>query len=284
MSLSPMRDGQQFDLDAVSRIAGIPPGVLRAWEMRHGWPRPSRDEGGGRTFTAAQVDEIVRLVELVRSGHAIERMIKSGVPQWPSGQAPADRGLSRVDEVPQPDDEAARNLRRRLVHALRNRDDGRIWALLMRGTWEIGSDAQVLAVWLPCLIGLEEFRRAGRPLERHRGLHDYLCRHIRKQLGHFPTPPQPIWVVPTDPLDVGFAYLLALMMSRQGAPARPWHWDRLPNGRYLTTGAIAPSATAGQYLGHVDAFVDGTLPSVLRLASRANDVVLLTSGVYDAGG
>ena len=53
-----------YKIGTVSRLAGISPGLLRAWERRYGFLRPGRGSGGHRMYTADDLrvlDEVRRL-------------------------------------------------------------------------------------------------------------------------------------------------------------------------------------------------------------------------------
>src|SRR4051812_14098817 len=58
-----------------ARRSGVSVAVLRAWEERHGFPRPTRGHGGHRRYTAAQIDEVRRVVEARGRGLSVEAAI-----------------------------------------------------------------------------------------------------------------------------------------------------------------------------------------------------------------
>ncbi len=55
----------------VSRLTGVKPVTLRAWERRYGLISPSRTESGHRLYSPEDVERIRRAVALVRLGVAI---------------------------------------------------------------------------------------------------------------------------------------------------------------------------------------------------------------------
>ncbi len=60
-----------YALGAVSRITGLSPHVLRAWERRYGAVKPLRTEGGTRRFRESDVARLRLLRAAVAAGHPI---------------------------------------------------------------------------------------------------------------------------------------------------------------------------------------------------------------------
>lgn len=55
-------------LAALSRVTGLSPHVIRAWERRYGFPRPDRTGGGHRRYSAADAERLRQAALLTRSG------------------------------------------------------------------------------------------------------------------------------------------------------------------------------------------------------------------------
>lgn len=53
----------------VERDVGVAKETLRVWERRYGFPRPSRDHNGERTYPAVQVERLARIKRLIDHGH-----------------------------------------------------------------------------------------------------------------------------------------------------------------------------------------------------------------------
>lgn len=66
-----------LSIGTVAELTGVGVPSLRAWETRHGFPRPSRSEGTHRRYTADDVDAIRRVVEARRAGYSLEAAIAS---------------------------------------------------------------------------------------------------------------------------------------------------------------------------------------------------------------
>jgi MerR family transcriptional regulator, light-induced transcriptional regulator len=60
----------------VVKATGLTEATLRAWERRHGFPAPDREPSGHRRYSAAQVEQIARVVELRSRGLSVGRAIE----------------------------------------------------------------------------------------------------------------------------------------------------------------------------------------------------------------
>ncbi|MGH0031962.1 MAG: MerR family transcriptional regulator [Myxococcota bacterium] len=63
-----------YPLGAASRLTGLSPELLRAWERRHGVVEPLRTPGGTRRYTAEQLERLRRLKAAVDAGHRISQV------------------------------------------------------------------------------------------------------------------------------------------------------------------------------------------------------------------
>ena len=57
-----------YSIGAVSRMLGIPPPTLRAWEDRYGVVVPERSAGGQRLYTRSQVEQLMFIQGAMGSG------------------------------------------------------------------------------------------------------------------------------------------------------------------------------------------------------------------------
>ena len=73
MSSFPPQAG--LTISAVAARTGLTVGVLRAWEQRHGFPRPARLDGGHRRYGEDDVARIKRVVEERAAGRSLEAAI-----------------------------------------------------------------------------------------------------------------------------------------------------------------------------------------------------------------
>lgn len=69
---------QSFNLQAVVRETGIKPETLRAWERRHGLPRPARSSGGQRIYSRRDIESLHWLKQRRLEGLSI----KNAAERW----------------------------------------------------------------------------------------------------------------------------------------------------------------------------------------------------------
>ena len=64
-----------LNISAVERDTGLSKDTLRIWERRYGFPRPSRDQNGDRTYTREQVEKLRLIKRLLDKGHRPGKII-----------------------------------------------------------------------------------------------------------------------------------------------------------------------------------------------------------------
>ncbi len=69
--------GLTLNISAVEREAGLSKDVLRMWERRYGFPKPSRDENGERQYSAAEVAKLRAIKRLMDVGLRPGKIIRS---------------------------------------------------------------------------------------------------------------------------------------------------------------------------------------------------------------
>jgi DNA-binding transcriptional MerR regulator len=75
-------DGEPtYSLGAVTRLTGLSPHVLRAWERRYGVVRPLRTPGGTRRYREVDVLRLRRLRDAVAAGHPIGEVAGLSEPE-----------------------------------------------------------------------------------------------------------------------------------------------------------------------------------------------------------
>ena len=70
------RAEQTYPLRTVSRLTGLSPELLRAWENRHGIVRPFRTTGGTRRYSAAELERLQLVKAAVDAGNRIGKVAK----------------------------------------------------------------------------------------------------------------------------------------------------------------------------------------------------------------
>lgn len=85
----------------IARLTGIREATLRAWERRHGFPRPHRSEHNNyRAYSREEVENICRVAKLIASGlsvsEAIAQVKATPVQSLPTGERLSERFWSAV--------------------------------------------------------------------------------------------------------------------------------------------------------------------------------------------
>lgn len=92
-----------YDMKGASKVTGLTVSVMRAWEARYGWPRPSRMPNGYRVYTKGQVEDLKRVADHLReTGLTIRSLIDdSGCVRVPSlpGRGPANPPLPTAEAM-----------------------------------------------------------------------------------------------------------------------------------------------------------------------------------------
>jgi DNA-binding transcriptional MerR regulator len=78
---SPTAPESTFAMRVASRLTGVSPERLRAWETRHAAIRPLRTEGGSRRYTQADLDRIRALRQLTDEGRRIAELASLGTDE-----------------------------------------------------------------------------------------------------------------------------------------------------------------------------------------------------------
>jgi len=79
----------------VSALTGVNAVTLRAWERRYGLVRPKRTPKGQRLYTQAHVEEIQRVLALMRTGVAIGQ-VRAALAGDPRARGDAGAGAPEV--------------------------------------------------------------------------------------------------------------------------------------------------------------------------------------------
>jgi DNA-binding transcriptional MerR regulator/methylmalonyl-CoA mutase cobalamin-binding subunit len=79
----------RLPIRTVSALTGVNAVTLRAWERRYGLVRPVRTPKGHRLYSEAQVEEIQRVLALMRTGVAIGQVRSALAAEAPAEDKPA---------------------------------------------------------------------------------------------------------------------------------------------------------------------------------------------------
>ncbi len=281
----PTAKDETFDIEQASKACGLSAGVLRMWELRYGWPRPGRLPNGYRYFTRYQIEDLKRMSGLVKTGMLISRLIQDGMPKWPHDANHDPNAhivtLDAAHALPKPRSPIGQEIRGYLLDALKTHNQGRVWEMLLRCSWEAHPNEQVMVGWLPTVVALEEYRRKNRAFTGVETLRTLIRDQVRDAFSRQAPESRPLWVIPTAGEEHSLAYTAAAVLCMRGLVARPWLWDRLPaNARFVSVG-VAPPPTghfpSDRHLRHFAVIEQPDAPGLTGLANDKRDVSWLAA-------
>lgn len=239
---------------------GISPSLIRLWESRYGWPCPRRTANGQRRFSAADLDEIRRVLAQVRAGRPIGSLVVDGRPRLPEAAPRARLDASVLADLPQPARPDARALRAGLTAALLRRDEGAALAWLALAPRDCPPDDRPWAAWSPCLVLLEAWEQRGQALPGAPRLRAALAAQARELLALRRPSAGELGVVAAD---AAAATVVAAVLTVSGHPARATDAETVDEP-YVTVGDHAPAGPQRLHRGHVALSAAGLAELVAR--------------------
>ncbi|WP_372875282.1 MerR family transcriptional regulator [Pseudomonas sp.] len=114
---SALKQEELFPIREVSRLTGVNPVTLRAWERRYGLIRPTRTESGHRLYSQADIESVRSILAWIERGVSVSKVgkilaknistrsastpvyeeVSSG--EWAQWQAQLRRAISAFDDV-----------------------------------------------------------------------------------------------------------------------------------------------------------------------------------------
>lgn len=113
-----LRQEELFPIREVSRVTGVNPVTLRAWERRYGLIQPTRTESGHRLYSQADIETVQRVLAWIERGVSVSKVGKilargQGTPsaqrqarpeeaasgEWAEWQAQLARAVAGFDEM-----------------------------------------------------------------------------------------------------------------------------------------------------------------------------------------
>lgn len=104
-----------YRIQAVAQRTGVSPMILRAWERRFGFPKPSRGDRRYRLFSEADVALIERMKSLLAAGVAPKEAARAVLEQAGKGDVPDAQSVARADGARWAAEEARGRAKQKLV-------------------------------------------------------------------------------------------------------------------------------------------------------------------------
>ncbi|WP_142752232.1 MerR family transcriptional regulator [Neobacillus piezotolerans] len=92
----PIKEGK-YNIKAVSKLLGIQPGTLRAWERRYGVVSPGRSESGHRLYSESQLEILREIMTMIEQGFTVGQAVAQ-IGQRPTLQSMGKRPFSQLEE------------------------------------------------------------------------------------------------------------------------------------------------------------------------------------------
>lgn len=209
--LYPTDSEELFPIREVSRLTGINPVTLRAWERRYGLIQPTRTESGHRLYSKTDIDTVNRVLEWIERGVAVSKVGKILARDDQQAEAVrAERDPVEACEWPQ--------WRARLVQAVSAFDERQLESL----------SAQIFAKYPLSMAFQDILMPLWNDLLRHQGrfgqasewlfFDGFLCEHTSQRLQQVKGSPIPQVLLTAIPGECRRLELLvaALMLSGNG--------------------------------------------------------------------
>jgi len=214
-----------LNINEASKACGLSPSVLRIWELRYGWPNPRRRSNGYRAYSPHLVDDLKRMAELVKSGHAIRQLIEDGVPQWPlDEESQRPRTIDYARSLPKPRQPEAAELQEHLLDAIERHQTGQVRELLQRAVWIARPGDESCTELVPLLVAMAELHTVDRPLDpdTEHSIQNAVAKRAMQLLRRHRNDGNVIRGMPVDSDDTALACVTALLLNERGVPAQPW--------------------------------------------------------------
>jgi DNA-binding transcriptional MerR regulator len=128
-----MATKKPFNIKETSTITGLSPSVLRIWELRYGWPKPTRRANGYRIYSAALIEDLQWVVGRLAEGKSIRELIDDDGKllnnKMPKTKKKASTLRLDFSAIPMPATPEGLQLREQVEHAIRIGDEGKITLL-----------------------------------------------------------------------------------------------------------------------------------------------------------
>ena len=147
-----------YNIKAISRLVGLLPGTLRAWERRYGLPIPRRGEQGYRLYSDYDLRTLVWIKSQIDNGLNISRVVKYLNELRAEGRDPAKNHSVSIPQTAV----SIPALARQFKEALERFDDGLATQTLRRAFTIYTVDAVLLEIIQPTLVALGEAWHQGK--------------------------------------------------------------------------------------------------------------------------
>lgn len=150
-----------FSIQTTAKLSGVAASNLRIWELRYGWPEPTRLRNRYRVYSPELVMDLRRMKKLLEQGYRIGDLIVEGAVAWPDEPKgpvakPPSRETRSLEKLPRPGDPRWAGIFDQVTQSLQRRQYGPLSELLERAALDLRSEGIVTGLFLPLVQGLLE--------------------------------------------------------------------------------------------------------------------------------
>lgn len=204
-----------YNIKAVSRLVGLLPVTLRAWERRYGIPRPSRGDQGYRLYSEYDLRLLQWLKQHVDAGMSIGRAVDYLHELRSMGKDPLVEGYAAQPERPASLDA----LSRQFLTALQNFNEDSATEVLRRAFSLYSVDQVLVEIITPVLVELgERWHRGDLPIAVEHYATQFCMQYLMSMLSASAPPSRPGVVVavcaPGELHQIGLLMLVVMLRWR----------------------------------------------------------------------
>lgn len=176
-----------YNIKAVSRLVGLLPVTLRAWERRYGMPHPDRGEQGYRLYSEYDVRTLRWLKAQTENGLSIRRAVEYLVELRDVGQDPAIEPSYQMQAPPRlisaASSSSLHSLADQLLDALLHFDEPTAMELMRRAFALYSVDQVLMEVVQPTLVTLgDAWHRGELPIAVEHYATQFCMQHLMSMM------------------------------------------------------------------------------------------------------
>ena len=208
-----------YNIKAVSRLVGLLPVTLRAWERRYGLPSPHRGEQGYRLYSEHDLRTLRWLKQQIDSGLSISRAVDYLHDLRNTGQDPAEFSQSAVSTSAEAPPASVAHLSNELLSSLVNFNEKGSADIMRRAFALYSVDTVLTEIVQPVLVEIgEAWHRGDLPIATEHYATQYVMQNLMSMLAASAPPVQPGAIVaacaPGEMHQIGILMLVVMLRWR----------------------------------------------------------------------
>ncbi len=208
-----------YNIKAVSRLVGLLPVTLRAWERRYGLPIPQRGEQGYRLYSEHDLRTLRWLKQQIDGGLSISRAVEYLNELRETGQDPADFSFQTLVLPSEAPSASVEHLSNELLSSLVGFNEKNAADLMRRAFSLYSVDRVLIEIVQPALVEIgEAWHRGELPIATEHYATQYIMQHLMSMLAASTPAVQPGVIVaacaPGEMHQIGILMLVVMLRWR----------------------------------------------------------------------